>query len=122
MVYADELDIHLNPKIGPDWMLPGTQRLVLTLGNNEKRYLAGAYEPLNGRLVYVEGDRKASWIFLNLLRALLEAYEYAKSIHLILDSYIIHNHRQKTIDALLDRVHGYLGQRFDTRRRMLLVA
>ena len=46
MVYADEVDLHLNPKIGPDWMLPGTQRLVLTPGNNEKRYLAGAYDPL----------------------------------------------------------------------------
>jgi hypothetical protein len=46
--------------------------LVLTPGNNEKRYLAGAYEPLRDRLVYVEGHRKASWIILNMLRALLE--------------------------------------------------
>jgi transposase len=166
VVYADEVDIHLNPKIGPDWMLPGTQRLVLTPGNNEKRYLAGAYEPLNDRLVYVEGDRKASWIFLNLLRALIETYESAESIHVILDNYIIHksqvtkawlaefgerlqlhflppycpnenrierlwldlnanvtrNHRQQTIEALLDRVHGYLTHRFDTQRRILLVA
>ena len=60
VVYSDEVDIHLNPKIGPDWMLPGTQRLVLTPGNNEKRYLAGAYEALHDRLVYVDGDRKAS--------------------------------------------------------------
>ena len=66
--------IHLDPKIGPDWMLPGTQRLVITPDNNERRYLAGAYEPLRGRLVYVEGERKASWLFLNLLRALLESY------------------------------------------------
>jgi len=166
VVFADEVDIHLNPKIGPDWMLPGTQRLVLTPGNNEKRYLAGAYEPLNGRLVYVEGDRKASWIFLNLLRALLQAYDAAATIHVILDNYIIHksrvtqawlaefgdrirlhflppycpdenriervwldlhanvtrNHQQRTIGALLDRVHGYLAERFETRRRVLLAA
>ena len=93
VVFADEVDIHLNPKIGPDWMLPGTQRLVLTPGNNEKRYLAGAYEPLRDRLVYVEGDRKASWIFLNLLRALIETYEEAETIHVILDNYIIHKSR-----------------------------
>ena len=80
-------------------MLPGTQRLVLTPGNNEKRYLAGAQDPLNGRLVQVEGDRKDSWIFLHLLRAPLE-----------------------TLDALLDRVHGRLAERFDTQRRILLVA
>lgn len=29
-VYADEVDIHLNPKIGMDWMLPGQQKEVLT--------------------------------------------------------------------------------------------
>ena len=166
VVYADEVDIHLNPKIGPDWLLPGTQRLVLTPGNNEKRCLAGAYDPLNHRLVYVEGDRKVSWLFMNLLRALLETYDRTETIHVILDNYIIHksrvtqawlaefgdrirlhflpphcpsenrierlwldlhanvtrNHRQKTIDALLDRVHGYLAERFDTERRLLLVA
>ena len=166
VVYADEVDVHLNPKIGPDWMLPGTQRLVMTPGNNEKRYLAGAYEPLRARLVYVQGDRKASWIFLNLLRALLESYEDAETIHVILDNYIIHksrvtqawlaqfgdrlrlhflppycpnenrieriwldlhanvtrNHHQRTIEALLERVHSYLAERFDTRRRILLVA
>ena len=93
MVYADEVDVHLNPKIGPDWMLPRTQRLVLTPGKNEKRYIAGAYEPLHDRLVYVEGDRKASWIFLNLLRALIEAYDEAEKIHVILDNYIIHKGR-----------------------------
>ena len=166
VVYADEVDIHLNPKIGPDWMLPGTQRLVLTPGNNEKRYLAGAFEPRQGRLVYVEGERKVSGLFLNLLRALLEAYQWAKTVHVILDNFIIHkscvtqawlaecgarirlhflppycpnenrieriwfdmhanvtrNHRQRTITALLNRVHGYLAERFDTVRRVLLVA
>ena len=166
VVYADEVDIHLNLKIGPDWMLPGTQRLVLTPGNNEKRHLAGAYEPLHDRLVYVEGERKASWIFLNLLRALIETYGDAETIHVILDNYIIHksrvtqawlaefgerlrlhflppycpnenrieriwldlhanvtrNHRQKTLGALLDRVHRYLAERFDTKRRVSLVA
>jgi len=93
VVFADEVDVHLNPKIGPDWMLPGTQRLVVTPGNNEKRYLAGAYEPLHDRLVYVEGERKASWLFLNLLRALLETYDDAETIHVILDNYIVHKSR-----------------------------
>jgi transposase len=93
LFYLDEVDVHLNPKIGPDWMLPGTQRLVVTPGNNEKRYLAGAYDPLHQRLIYVEGDRKASWLFLNLLRALLDAARGLRVIHLILDNYIIHKSR-----------------------------
>jgi len=93
VLYVDEVDIHLNPKIGPDWMLPGTQREVVTPGKNEKRHLAGAFDPTHQRLVYVTGDRKASWLFLNLLRALLDAYRWARRIHLILDNYIIHKSR-----------------------------
>ena len=93
VLYVDEVDVHLNPKIGPDWMLPGTQREVMTPGKNEKRHLAGAYDPTHPRLVYVTGDHKASWLFLNLLRALLDAYRWARRIHLILDNYVIHKSR-----------------------------
>jgi transposase len=93
VLFADEVDIHLNPKIGPDWMLPRTQRLVVTPGNNEKRHVAGAYDPVAQRLVYVEGDRKHSGLFVNLLRALLEVYRGARRIHVILDNFIIHKSR-----------------------------
>jgi transposase len=101
VVFVDEVDIHLNPKIGPDWMLPGTQRLVVTPGKNQKRHLAGAYDPLRQRLVYVEGDRKASWLFLTLLRALLQTYRGI--IHVILDNYGIHKSR---ITQAWLRAHG----------------
>jgi hypothetical protein len=47
-VYEDEVDIHLNPKIGLDWMLAGQQKQVLTPGQNEKRYLAGAQDVRTG--------------------------------------------------------------------------
>ena len=43
-------------------------------------------------------------------------------IWLDLHANVTRNHRQKTIDALLERVHGYLTERFDTQRRVLLVA
>lgn len=33
--YEDEVDIHLNPKIGADWQLRGQQRRVVTPGQNE---------------------------------------------------------------------------------------
>ncbi len=93
VLYLDEVDLHLNPKSGPDWMLPATQREVVTPGKNEQRHLAGAYDPAHPRLVYVTGDPKASWRFLNLLRALLDTYRWARRIHLILDNYIIHKSR-----------------------------
>jgi transposase len=94
-VYEDEVDIHLNPKIGPDWMLKGTQKEVLTPGKNQKRYLAGALNAKTGQLSWVEGERKTSALFLLLLWHLLDdVYPTAKRIYVILDNYRIHSSRQ----------------------------
>jgi transposase len=94
-LYLDEVDIHLNPKIGPDWTARGRQKMVLTPGCNEKRYLAGAWNPKTGRLIYVEGERKNSLLFLELLYKLAtKTYPDAKQIHLILDNYGIHDSLQ----------------------------
>jgi len=106
VVYADEVDIHLNPKIGPDWMLPGTQKTVLTPGKNEKRYLAGALNARTGRLSWVEADRKNSDLFIGQLWELARRdYPKARCIHIILDNYKIHS-SQRTGFAL-----GALGSR-----------
>ena len=95
VLYLDEVDIHLNPKIGPDWTKRGRQKNVLTPGCNEKRYLAGAWNPKTRRLIYVEGERKTSLLFLELLYALVtKAYPNAKRIHIILDNYGIHDSLQ----------------------------
>lgn len=99
VLYEDEVDIHLNPKIGPDWMLPGQQKLVVTPGQNAKRYLAGALNPETGRVLWVSGERKTSALFLDLLAHLLDAYPAAAAIHLILDNYGIHT--SKVVQAAL---------------------
>ena len=70
VLYVDEVDIHLNPKTGPDWTPAGKQKFVLTPGCNEKRYLAGALNPKTGKLTWVEGDRKNSLLFLQLYTSL----------------------------------------------------
>lgn len=98
-VYVDEVDIHLNPKIGPDWMLCGQQKTVLTPGKNEKRYLAGALNARTGRLTWVEGERKTSDLFILLLWRLLRDYPRAKCIRVVLDNFKIH-HSQRTRLAL----------------------
>lgn len=90
-VYQDEVEIHLNPKLGRDWMLPTYQREVLTPGQNVKRHVAGAFEPRTGRLVWVWGERRDSALFIDLLRALVKAYPAAKRIHVILDNCGIHD-------------------------------
>jgi transposase len=94
VVYEDEVDIHLNPKIGMDWMVPGQQKEVLTPGQNEKRYLAGAQDARTGELLWVEGDKKNSLLFIRLLWKLTKHYPKAKKIHVILDNYSIHHTEQ----------------------------
>lgn len=90
-VYVDEVDIHLNPKIGWDWMVRGQQKQVLTPGKNVKRYLAGALDTRTQKLIWVEGERKNGDLFVRLLRKLVCHYRRANKIHVILDNYNIHS-------------------------------
>jgi transposase len=89
--YEDEVDIHLNPKIGLDWMVEGQQKEVVTPGQNVKRYLAGALDVRTGILTWVEGERKASALFIALLSKLRAFNPKATVIHVILDNYRIHS-------------------------------
>jgi transposase len=91
VVYEDEVDIHLNPKIGLDWMGYGQQKEVETPGQNEKRYLAGALDVRTGRLLWVEGVKKNAGLFVALLAKLYHHYARARVIHVILDNYRIHS-------------------------------
>jgi transposase len=90
-VYEDEVDVHLNPKIGLDWMGLGQQKEVMTPGQNEKRYLAGALDVRTGQVHWVEAEKKDAWLFMGLLKKLTEVYAQARVIHVILDNYKIHS-------------------------------
>jgi len=105
-VWEDEVDIHLNPKLGLDWMNRGQQKHVLTPGKNQKRYLAGALDVKTGQVTWVESERKNSDLFIALLWKLIETYPRASKVHLILDNYRIHHSRitQHALDALAGRV------------------
>jgi transposase len=89
--YEDEVDVHLNPKIGLDWMARGQQKEVRTPGKNQKRYLAGALDLRTGVVTWVEGQRKTSYLFLDLLDQLRKEYPRAARLHLVLDNYRIHS-------------------------------
>lgn len=97
--YEDEVDIHLNPKIGFDWMVRGQQKEVVTPGKNVKRYLAGALDVRSGLIHWVEGERKNSALFVRLLHHLRECCPRATVIHLVLDNYKIHD--SKIVQAAL---------------------
>ena len=100
VLYGDEVDIHLNPKIGRDWMLRGHQRRIVTPGNNEKFYLAGALDVRTGRLHTTGAARKNVALFCQLLWLLASRYRRARRIHLVLDNYGVHNaHRTRKVLA-----------------------
>ncbi|KFX08800.1 DDE endonuclease, partial [Pectobacterium parvum] len=92
--YEDKVDIHLNPKIGADWQLRGHQKRVVTPGQNEKYYLAGALHSGTGKVSYVGGNSKSSVLFIGLLKHLKSTYRRAKTVTLIVDNYIIHKSRE----------------------------
>lgn len=88
--YVDEADVDLNPRIGSAWMPRGKQTAVPTPGKNQKRYLAGALHSETGQVVWVEGEKKNTFLFIRLLAVLRTTYRRAKRIILIVDNYIIH--------------------------------
>lgn len=104
--YTDEMDIHLNPKIGYDWMKCGTQKRIVTPGKNKKAYIAGAIDTRTGTLVWVIGGSKNSDLFIEQVWDLSRRYRRYKKIHLVLDNYIIHSSKRtrKAIEALNGRV------------------
>jgi transposase len=106
VLYSDEVDVHLNPKIGRDWMLPGQQRRIITPGKNEKFYLAGALDVRTGALHTTGLAHKGAALFCALLRDLAKHYRTARRIHLVVDNYAIHSARMtlRTLDELGGRI------------------
>jgi putative transposase len=92
MVFADELDMHLLPKVGAAWMPQGTQAEVMTPGMNEKHYLAGALNLATGTLLYCLGPRKNNGVFRDLLTRLDTVYPAPRVTHIyvVADNYCIH--------------------------------
>ena len=92
MVFADELDIHLLPKVGAAWMPQGTQEEVMTPGKNEKHSLAGALNLATGKLLHCLGPRKNNGLFRDLLTLLDRTYPapWITRIYVVVDNYCIH--------------------------------
>jgi transposase len=94
VLYVDEADIDLNPRIGALWCRRGEQVAIPTPGQNRKRYLAGALDAHSGEVTYVEGESKDTDLFLRLLEAVERAYaETVSRLYIVLDNYIIHDSR-----------------------------
>jgi putative transposase len=94
-VFQDEVDIHLNPKIGSCWMKRGQQAEVPTPGNNEKRHLAGSLVWRTGTLVVSPpGTRRDGELFVAHLEDLRRRFRGVHRIHVICDNAAFHKSRR----------------------------
>jgi transposase len=102
MVFADELDLQLLPKVGCAWMPQGSQVAVMTPGQNAKHYLGGALDLTTGTLHYCLGARKTNALFRDLLGILEASYPAERYIRLyvVVDNYKIH--KAKAVKHWLD--------------------
>lgn len=99
-VFQDEVDIHLNPKIGSQWMVRGEQAEVITPGDNIKRHLAGSLVYRTGSLlVSSPTTRRNAQMFLAHLDDLRRRLRSSRVIHVICDNAKFHDCRA---------VHEYL--------------
>jgi len=102
VVFQDEVDVHLNPKIGSCWMIRGEQAEVITPGNNEKRHLAGSLHWRTGRLLLsAPGTRRDANLFLAHLDDLRRQLRAYRVIHVVCDNARFHDCR--AVRKYLDR-------------------
>ena len=100
VVFQDEVDLNLNPKIGCMWMTRGQQAEVVTPGDNEKRYLAGSLHWRTGKLIATLGPRRDGALFTRHLDDLRHSLRRYKKIHLILDNAKFHSRSQPLYEFL----------------------
>jgi transposase len=106
LLYEDEIDLNLLPGIIRCWTHRGSQRKILTPGQNVKRYGFGAVNFMTGWLTYQVGEHKNSDGFIALLEQIVAQYVPGETysgpkIGLVVDNYIIH--RSKKTQAILDK-------------------
>jgi transposase len=105
-VFQDEVDVHLNPKIGAMWMRRGEQAEVVTPGNNEKRHLAGSLHWRTGRLLLsAPVRRRDAALFVAHLDDLRHRLRSYRVIHVICDNARFHDCR-----AVRDYLEGQQGR------------
>src|SRR5262249_35982682 len=74
------------------WMPQGTTVKLVTPGQNQKHYLAGALELKTGQIAHCMGGRKTNELFRILLDSLERRYPKARfdKVYVVVDNYGIH--------------------------------
>jgi transposase len=94
VVFQDEVDVHLNPKIGSCWMPRGEQAEVVTPGNNEKAHIAGSLHWRTGTLLLsAPGRQRNAALFVAHLDDLCRRLRNYRVIHVLCDNARFHDCR-----------------------------
>jgi transposase len=92
LVFADELELHLLPKVGAQWTRRGQRLEIVTPGQDRRCSLAAALDFRTGQLLHRTGAKKNRFLFLDLLRALDRAYSrvHFRRVYVVADNDSIH--------------------------------
>ncbi len=90
VVFEDEVDVNLNPKIGCMWMRKGQQAEVVTPGDNVKCYLAGSLNWRTGALITTRGPKRDGELFVRHLHDLRRRLRRYTKVHVICDNAWFH--------------------------------
>jgi transposase len=92
LVFADELELHLLPKVGAQWTPRGQRLEIVTPGKDQRCYLAAALDFRTGKLIHRTGAKKNRFLFLDLLQALEQIYPRMcfRRVYVVADNYSIH--------------------------------
>jgi transposase len=101
ILFQDETELHLNPKVGFAWMRRGQQGLLPTPGTNQKAVLSGGVNWRSGKLVLVTGARRATDLFLAFLEQVRTRLRRYRKIHVIADQ--DRSHTSRAINEYLER-------------------
>lgn len=106
LLYEDEIDLNLLPGVIRCWTKRGSQRKILTPGQNVKRYGFGAVDFITGQLTYRTGERKNSDGFCAVVEQIVQEYcpgevYTGPKVALVVDNYVIH--RSKKTNAVLEK-------------------
>ena len=94
-VFADEVQIDLNPKLGSCWMPRGEQAQVVTPGDNQRRHVAASLVVGTGRvLASLPGTRRNTDLFLAHLQDLCRRLRSWRTIHVLCDNASFHQSRR----------------------------
>jgi putative transposase len=91
VVFQDEVDLNLNPKVGGMWMRRGQQAGVVTPGDNAKTYLAGSLHWRTGLLIQTLGPQRDGNLFVRHLHDLRRHLRRYQKIHVICDNAKFHH-------------------------------